>query len=461
MQALYKICTSSIVLAIASPNAVGSYQSCMRCIHQTSAIWQYRMHLLTCPYHSHMYRDYLQACKPLCLCNRKSARQVSVIKHSKPSPQGSHADQNTPANLPSSKPAALPSRSSSNSRLAPASHTGTDQSISPAAVLCHKASAHLLTTTAAWGHGLEQLNLPPSAVASSSATAHCVQEQRTSALCGQEDSSRQPFMVIHADSSAPTTTSLSNAADPLPEKPPQPAAHQQLPTQTDLKAPQAPVNTLVQEHAKVAQLFDGSSVNDQCSSSGCFDRLGTSQEVGRVRHMRRNPVSSDSHDTAASSSSDAAAAATAAGAQSASARQALAKDAMSSTVAQSDGVSDGVCNGSPTGSRATAASTSEGRAGLVSDAPCRDSGFLSKPSSRARAGAVAAGRQKKSKGASLEVSSWWLSACLLLTVSPHVIECLGACLALLATGSQLWIGKVWQRQQRHSKDSLTCHLQGK
>ena len=261
-------------------------------------------------------------------------------------------------------------------------------------------------------------------------------------------------MVIHADSSAPTTTSLSNAADPLPEKPPQPAAHQQLPTQTDLKAPQAPVNTLVQEHAKVAQRFDGSSVNDQCSS-GSFDRLGTSQEVGHVRHMRRNPVSSDSHDTAASSSSNAAPAATAAGPQSASGRQALAKDAMSSTVAQSDRVSDGVCNGSPTGSRATAASTSEGRAGLVSDAPCRDSGFLSKPSSRARAGAVAAGRQKKSKGASLEVSSWWLSACLLLTVSPHVIECLGACLALLATGSQLWIGKLWQRQQRQPYMSST------
>ena len=398
----------------------------MHCFHQASFIWQYRMHLLTCPYHSHMYRDCLQACKLLCLCNRKSARQLSVVKHSKPSPPGSHADQNTPANLPTSKTAALPGWSSSTSRLAPASHIGTDQSISPAVVLRHKASTHLLPNTAASGHGGQELNLPPAvegsvlppaAAASSSAVADCMQEQRASALCAQNDSRRQPFKVIHAGNSAPTTTPLSNVADPLPEKPPQHAAHQQLPAQTDTQPSQAPVNILVQKHAEAAQWFDGSPVSGQCSSSVSFDRLGTGQKVGHVKHMR-SPVSSGSFDNAASSSSNAAAAATAADPQCASTRQASAKDAMSrqpsSTVAQSGGVRDGVINGvsdgmrhvSPTGSWATAASTSEGRAGLVDNAPCRDSGFSSKPSSKARAGAVAAGRQKKSKGASLEVSRW-------------------------------------------------------
>ena len=342
---------------------------------------------------------------------------MSVIKHSKPSTQGSHADQNTPANIPTSKPAAMPSRSSSNPRLAPASHIRTDQTTSPAVVLSQTARADLLPATAASGHGVEGFNLlprvggsdlPPAAATSFSAMAHCVQEHNISALCAQEDSSRQSFTVIRADSSPPATVSLGEAVDPQPENPPQRAAQLQLPAQPEIQEPQAPLNTLASQHAQAAQRSDGSSVNDQCSSSGSFDRPGICQEVGHVRHMR-NPVSSGSSDTAASSSSNAAATTAAALLQSAS-TQASVKDALSwqpsSTITRSDSVSNGVCNGSPAGSRTTAASTSEGRAGLVCEAPCRESRFSGKPSSRARASAVAAGRQKKSKGASIEVSSW-------------------------------------------------------
>ena len=408
----------------------------MRYIHQAPSVLQDRT-LFTCPSNARTYSDSLQACKPLCLCRRKSARQLSVIKHSKASSQGSHADQNIPANIPTSKTAALPSRSLSVSRLAPASNTGAHQSISPAVVLSQNASTHLLPATAASRHGVEGSHLlpategsdlPPAPATSLPAMAHGVQEQHT-ALCAQEDSGRQPFMVIRADSSAPTAASLSKAADTPPEKPPQHATQQQLPKQSKMQPPPAPLNTLAPHHAKVTQRSDESSLSDQCSRSGSFDKPGTSQEVGHVRHMRQ-PVSSGSLDTAASSNSNAAAAAVVSAAvpQSASTRQASAKDAMSrqpsSTVAQSDGVCDGVHNGSPTGSRATAASASEGRAGLVDGASCRDSGLSSKPSNRARAGAVAAGRQKKSKGASIEVSSWWLSRCLPLSASFHAVGCL-------------------------------------
>ena len=424
------------VSALTAIESNADIQAC--CIHQTPVVLQHIMHLFTCPSHSHMYRDCLQACELLCLCSRKSARQVSVIKHPKPSPQGSHADQNTPANFATSKTAALLSRPLSNSGLAPASHTGADQSISPAVVPDHHASAQWLPqqTAAAPGHDAEGSNwlpavegsdLPPAASTSLSTKAQRMQEQRTSALCAWEHLSRQPFMVIHADTSVPTTAPLGKAADPPSEKPAQHAAQQQLPAPIEIQQPQAPMNTLAQQHVEVAHRSEGSSVNDQCSSSGSFDRPATSQEVGHVRHMR-NPVSSGSLDTAASSSSNAAAAAaaTAAVAQAAGTSQASARDATrlqpSSTAAQSDGISNGVTDGSPTGSKGTAASSPKSRAGLVDDAPCRDTGISGKPSSRVRAGAVAAGRQKKSKGASTEVSRWWLSTCLRLSVACHIFR---------------------------------------
>ena len=375
------------------------------------------MHLFTRPSHSRMYRDCLQACKPLCLCSRKSARPVSVIKHTKPSSQGSHADQNTYANFPTSKTAALASRSLSNSRLASTSYTGTDQS--PAVVLNHNSSAQWLpqqTATASghdvegsdWPPAVEGSDLPPAASTSLSTKAQRMQEQRTSALCAHEDPSRQPFTVIHADNSAPTIAPLSKAADPPPEKPAQHAAQQQLPAQMEIQQLQAPLNTLAQQRVEAAQRSDGFPVNVECSSSGSADRPSTSQEVGHVRQLRTS-VSSSSLDTAASSSSNAAAAARPAGSSQASARDAT-RRRPSSTAARSDGIGNGVSNGSPTGSRATAASASE-RAGLVDDAPCRDTGNSSKPSSRVRAGTVATGRQKKSKGAFIEVSGWWLSTC--------------------------------------------------
>ena len=385
----------------------------------------------------------------LCLCSRKAAKEVSVIKHTNPSSQGAHADQNTPANFPSSTTGTLPGRSSSHSRLAAASSTDTDRHISPAVMLSHHASAHMLLqqAAAASGHHEAGSNLhpavegttdwPPATSTPASALARHTQEQRSADLLTQEDLSRQPFRSIHRDSSAPTTGPFSRAAaPPLGHPPAQHAVHPQLPgqmvtppqepssldapaqqrpqgVQTDIRA--APVRTdhadefCVEQRAEVARRSDGSSLSDLCSSSGSFDRGGTSQKVGHVGHMG-NPVSSGSADTAASSSSNVAAVA-AADAQAACAHQAAAADAKSSrtssTAVHSAGVSNGDREGSPTGSRATAASTSEGRAGLMEDAPLapgRDSGPFPKPSSRARAGGGAAGRQRKSKAASIEVS---------------------------------------------------------
>lgn len=313
---------------------------------------------------------------------------------------------------------------------------------------------------AASGHGEEESNLPPAVQGTTdwppatstpaSALARHTPEQRPAGLLTQEDLSRQPFRSIHRDSSAPTTGPFSRAAAPPRGHPPaQHAVHPHLPGQmvTPPQEPSAlgalaqqhpqgvqtgtrnaPIRTdheddiCVEHHAEVVQRSDGSSVNDLCSSSGSFDRGGTGQQVGNVGHMG-NPVSSGSADTAASSSSNVV---VVADAQAACAPQAVAADAKSSwtssTAVRSGGVSNGDREGSPTGSRATAASTSGSRAGLVDDALCRDSGALPKPSSRARVAGGAAGRQKKSKAASLEVSIWQLSKWLLVNVSHHTLD---------------------------------------
>lgn len=408
--------------------------------------------------HRLLHVQRLSASLLLCLCSRKSATEVSVIKHPKPSPHGAHADQNTPANFPSSTTGTVPSTSSSHSRLAATSHTDTHLNISPAVMLSHHAGAHTLPqqTAAASGHGEEGSSLPPAiegttdwllaASTPASAVARHTQEQRSSDLLTQEDLSRQPFRLIHGDGSAPTTAPLSRAAaPPLGHPPAQHAVHQQLSGQMDTlsqgpsalsalaQRPQgvqidtqnAPVRTdhvdeiCAEQRAEVAQRSDGSSVNDLCSSSGSFDRAGTSQKVGHVGHMR-NPVSSGSSDTAASSSSNVA---VPADAQAACAPQAAATDAKSSRTSsaavQSARISNGDREGSPTGSRATAASSSESRAGLVDDALGRAGGAFPKPSSRARAGGGAAGRQKKSKAASIEVSIWQLFKWLFVSVSRH------------------------------------------
>lgn len=385
----------------------------------------------------------LLTCLLLCLCSRKSAREVSVIKHPRPSPQGAHADQNTPANFPSTTTGTVPSTSSSHSRPAVASHTDTDPNISPANTLSHHGSAPTLPqqTAAASGHGEEGSHLPPAvegttdwppATSTPASAIACHMQQQRPADLTQEDLSRQPFRLIHRDSSVPTTGPFSRAAaPPLGHPPAQHAVHPQRPGQMDMpsqepsaldthvpQCPQgvqtgiknAPVSTdhvdgkCVKQLAEVAQQSDGSSVNEMCSSSGSFDRGGTSQRVGHVMHMR-NPVSSGSSDTAASCSN----VAIAADAQAACAPQATATGAKSSwtssTAVQSAGISNDE-EGSPTGSRATAASTPESRAGLVDDALGRESGAFPKPSSRARGGSGAAGKQKKSKAAFIEVSIW-------------------------------------------------------
>ena len=262
------------------------------------------------------------------------------------------------------------------------------------------ASAHMAAfrqTAAASGHAVQGPDLPPAALTPAFAMAGNRQEFGTSDLCAQ-DSSRQPLRMINADSSAATAVDhLSKANDPPLEKPAQHAAQQrQLPVQAD--TPPLALNTQAQQPAETAKhsRSEGSSVDDQCSSSGSFDRLGMSQNAGHVSNVG-HPVSSGSLDTAASSSSKVAAA-PAAGESHPAASVARSRQHSSSAVQSnafsSNGMSNGSGNGSPTGSRATAASTSVGRAGLLGDAPGRDSG----------AGVGTAGRQKKSKGPSIEVS---------------------------------------------------------
>ena len=350
----------------------------------------------------------------LCLRSGPSSRQVSITKHPKPSSHGSHTDQNTPANLASSTTATVASRSSSRSRLAPATHTGTTPNISPVNGPTCRASAHAAAvlpqpTTPASEHAVKGSSLLPCTSNPAYAMAQNRQELSMSDLHAQ-DSSRQPFRVIHAHSSASTATHLGNTADPPPRGSAQQAAPQQLPAQIGMLSQTPPSqHPQARQHAEATQRSDGSSTADQCSSSGSYDRQGVSKDLGCANHMRP-VVITNSADTAASSRTGAAAGSAAA--QATAVRQPREAERQKNgqhssnavhSVGMHGGSTSGISNGSPTGSRATAASGCEGRAGPMGDAPSRDSGVSSKPS-RARAGVVAAGRQKKSKGPSLEVS---------------------------------------------------------
>lgn len=309
----------------------------------------------------------------------------------------------------------------SSLRLAPASHTGTNQHISPGGVSkCH-ATVHAAAVppqpaAPAFEHAVQGSCQLPAASSPAPATPPNRQELDMSDAHVQGPS-RQPFRVIRTDSSASVATHLTKAAAPPPVALAQEAARQQqLPAQTGTP-PQPPPdqNTRAQQHAEGAQLFHGSPGADQCSSSGSIARLSVRQDARHVSRMRP-PVTSNSADTAASSSTDAAASLSAP--QATAVRQPTGRDATSwqlssdaahntgSSGVATNGIGHGISNGSPTGSRATAASTSEDRAGPIGDAPNRDTGFSNKPS-RARAGVGAAGRQKKSKGVSIEVS-WCL-----------------------------------------------------
>lgn len=357
----------------------------------------------------------------LCLRSGPSSRQVFVTKHPKPSLHGSHTDQNTPANLAPSATATVVSTSPSLSSLAPFSHTGTNQHSSPRGVSSCRTPVHAdavppQPTAPASEHAVQGYCQHPAAPNLAAATPANRQELDMSDVDAQ-DPSRQPFRVIHADSSASIATHLRKAAAPPPVScPAQEAAQQhQLPAQTAMPAqPPLDQSTQAWQHAEVAQRSDGSSGADQRSSSGSIARLGVSQDACQLSRMRP-PVSSSSADTAASSASSTDAAAGSSAAQATAVRQPTGRDATSwqhsgdavhksgiSGVATHD-LSNSISNGSPKGSRATAASTSEDRAGPMGVAPNRDTGFSSKPS-RARAGVGAAGRQRKGKGASVEVS---------------------------------------------------------
>ena len=332
---------------------------------------------------------------PVLMCRKPSAKQVSVVKHAKPSLQKAPEDQNTPANIHSvARGSPLSSRGLLPAKPTRASHTGTDRNISPAGHAsdhtCTQEDVHSPDQTASGlrqanaGLGLAhaaqgRLNASPKVLDDRQETANPDQTRLT-----DPGSSRQPFKVLQAES---TELKAIAGASGQQEAQEQALIQGSVPTQQRLVS-----GARTHYHSEAQQLSNATSVSDPCSSSGSFGRLGSCQDASHVSHMCPPPISSGSVDTAASSSTDAAA--HPAAIAEASAGGSGHRQQTASAVGDSS---------SPTVSRAAVASASDGRTGLWGDAPSRDNGVSSKPS-RAKAGMGRAGRQNKSKGASVEAS---------------------------------------------------------
>lgn len=358
----------------------------------------------------------------VCLCRKPSAKQVSVVKHAKPSLQQAPEDQNTPASIHSAvRGSSLSSRNLLHTRPTPAaaSHRDTDRNISPAGHPANHANAqeavhppHQTVSGLRRSRGAPDLlqavqlrtNASPFALEGGQEIGSQDPDQRLARVVGP-DSSRQPFQVLQPEGTELKPTSgQSKATAASPGASAQQEDQEQALVQGSIPSEQRLVSQArAQHYSEAQQPTSAISVSEPCSSSGSFSRLGSGQDASHVSHMRPPPVSSGSVDTAASSSTNAAAhlAATSSAAVAEASVGDFRRRQRTTTVTDN--------SSSPTMSRAAAASASEGRTGQWGDAPGKDSGASSKPS-RARAGTGKAGRQSKSKGPSTEASlhlSFW------------------------------------------------------